>query len=82
MTLDEQEEYDSLLEQISMLEDDIQDLQDELSQIEDPETISPNRIAEIITFENSHEVGYHLIHTDMSVARALYNELQYWMQHQ
>lgn len=40
----------------------------------------PHDIAELITFENSHLVAQHLT-SNPEVARALYNELSYWAEH-
>ena len=44
------------------------------------ETLSnPIGLAEHITFGNSHDVAYHLFHSDPAAAQALMNELLYWV---
>ena len=44
------------------------------------QTVSnPAGIAEYITFTNSHDVAYHLFHTNPEAAQALMNELMYWV---
>ena len=40
---------------------------------------NPTEIVELLTFENSHEVAYHLYHSDAVAAQALMNELLYWV---
>ena len=40
--------------------------------------LDPSKIAEQISFENSHLVAQHLT-SNPEVARALYNELSYWV---
>ena len=44
-------------------------------------TDESSEIAEMITFENSNEIAYHLMNTAASheAAAALYEEMQYWM---
>jgi len=42
-------------------------------------TLQPDIIATTITFENSHEVGYSLFHSNLEAAVALHNELDYYI---
>lgn len=40
---------------------------------------TPQDIAELITFDNTHLLAYNLVHTDTpEVALALFEELSYW----
>ena len=47
----------------------------------DPSALHQSEIARLITFDNSHLVAQHLAVTDPVSARALYNELDYWVNH-
>lgn len=47
----------------------------------DPSALHQSEIARLITFDNSHLVAQHLAITDPVVARALYEELSYWVDH-
>lgn len=47
----------------------------------DPSALHQSEIARLITFDNSHLVAQHLAVTDPSTARALYEELSYWVNH-
>ncbi len=38
----------------------------------------PIKIAECITFENSHEIVHHLVNTNQIAAKAVKDELDYW----
>ena len=41
-------------------------------------TFTPHSVAELITFENSNEIAYHLANTDPVTATALLEELLVW----
>jgi len=41
--------------------------------------IASTDIARLITFENSHLVGYSLFHSNPEAAVALHNELEYYI---
>lgn len=59
---------------VDSLTAELKDLEASLALVE-----SAIGLSETITFENSHEVAYHLYHRDAEAARALFEELKYWI---
>lgn len=45
-----------------------------------PFKLSPEQVADLLNFDNSNNVAYALYHRELPAAKALYEELKYWIE--